>query len=63
MSKYNTEAIYSTNNGGGYSYFFSPDGIGRVWFESLEEAKDQTGLEKVIVLAPANGISGMNYTD
>ena len=26
-------------------WWFSFDGIGRVWYDSLAEAKDQTGLE------------------
>lgn len=32
------------------SFYFSPDGIGRIWFDSLEQAKDETGLDKVIEL-------------
>lgn len=32
------------------SFYFSPDGIGRIWFDSLDEAKDETGLDKVIEL-------------
>lgn len=32
------------------SFYFSPDGIGRIWFDSLEEAQGETGFDKVIEL-------------
>ena len=30
--------------------FFTPDGEGRIWYESLEELLEDTGLEKVVVI-------------
>jgi hypothetical protein len=30
--------------------FFTPDGEGRIWFKSVEEAKEETGLTKVVHL-------------
>lgn len=26
-------------------FFYTPDGIGVIWFDTLEEARDQTGIE------------------
>lgn len=45
-----TDAIYADWSDKEYdevSWFFSPDGIGRIWFDTLEEAKSETGLTKV----------------
>lgn len=30
--------------------FFTPDGEGRLWFDTVNEAKEETGLTKVIYL-------------
>lgn len=32
------------------SVFFTPDGVGRVWFDTVEEAHRETGIPKVIYL-------------
>lgn len=41
---YDTNYIYVGDD----EIFFSPDSIGRIFFDSLEEAKAETGLTKVI---------------
>ena len=30
--------------------YFSPDGIGRIYFEDLKEAKDETGINRIVVV-------------
>jgi hypothetical protein len=47
---YGTNAIYIAAHGDddGEDYFFSPDGIGKVYFDTLEEAKEETGLTKTV---------------
>ena len=51
---YRTDVIYleeyPVGSGHGELYFTSPDGVGRVFFDSLEEAKEQTGLTRVVTL-------------
>lgn len=32
------------------SVFFTPDGVGRVWFDTVAEAQRETGIPKVIYL-------------
>lgn len=32
------------------SVFFTPDGLGRIWFDTVEEARQQTGITKVVHL-------------
>lgn len=32
------------------SVFFTPDGVGRVWFDTVAEALRETGIPKVIYL-------------
>lgn len=38
------DTIYVTPDG---SAFFTPDGEGRIWYDSAEEAKADTGLMRV----------------
>lgn len=38
---------YLKEEGDELSWFFSPDGIGRVFYDTLEEAQADTGIEKV----------------
>ena len=53
---YRTDVIYAVPDmdwltGGvawDYEYFHSPDGIKRIYYNSLEEAKKETGLNEVI---------------
>lgn len=40
----NTDTIYVE----GSLIFFTPDGVGKVFFDSIEEAKDQTGIDRVV---------------
>jgi hypothetical protein len=51
---YRTDVIYreAYAMGGdfGYLHFMSPDGVGRIFFDSVEEAKKQTGLTRVVDL-------------
>lgn len=53
---YRTDVIYCEFNvtpitGHEYwLYFTSPDGVGRIFFDTVEEAKDQTGLKSVVHL-------------
>ena len=53
---YRTDAIYvevdvhSITGETNWLFFHSPDGTGRIYHDTLEEAKDQTGLTKVIHL-------------
>lgn len=42
-----TNTIYVTPDG---SAFFSPDGEGRIWFSSRDEAWDETGISKIVFL-------------
>jgi hypothetical protein len=42
--------IYVTPN---REVFASPDGEGRVWFDTVNEAKGETGLTKVVYLLEA----------
>jgi hypothetical protein len=45
--------IYVTpgaENGEPESVFFTPDGLGRIWFDTVEEAHRETGIAKVIHL-------------
>lgn len=46
----NPNAIYMDSRESETYFYFSPDGIGRVFFTSLQEAKDETGLKKVLHL-------------
>lgn len=32
------------------SVFFTPDGVGRVWFDTVAEAQRETGIPKAIYL-------------
>jgi hypothetical protein len=42
------DTIYRTPDG---QYFFTPDGDGRIWFEDLKEAREETGIvSRVVVL-------------
>lgn len=48
-----TETIYTTpgfERGKPESVFFTPDGDGRIWYDSVEEAKADSGLTKVVHL-------------
>lgn len=48
-----TDVIYVTpgaEQGAEGLVFFSPDGKGRVWYDTVNEAKEETGLTKVIYL-------------
>lgn len=42
-----TDRIYVTPS---ELVYFTPDGVGRVYFETVNEAKDETGLDKVVFL-------------
>jgi len=45
-----TETIYQvTNYRGQSSYCFTPDGEGCVWYDSLAEVREDTGLEGTVV--------------
>lgn len=41
------DTIYVTP---GQAVFVSPDGEGRVWYDTVNEAKSETGLTKVVYL-------------
>lgn len=41
------DVIYSCPNG---SAFFTPDGEGRIWFDSTTEACDETGIDTIHIL-------------
>lgn len=43
-----TDIIYIQPDG---MVFFSPDGEGRVWYDSVEEAKEATGITRTLRLA------------
>lgn len=44
-----TDVVYHvTHSNGEESFFFTPDGIGHVFFESLDEALEETGLENIV---------------
>lgn len=48
------EVIYVTprgREGEPSGVFVSPDGEGRTWYDTVEEAKDDTGITKVVNLA------------
>jgi hypothetical protein len=48
-----TDTIYVTPGlakGEEESVFFTPDGEGRSYFNTVEEAKDETGITKVVTL-------------
>jgi hypothetical protein len=32
------------------SVFFTPDGVGRIWFDTVDAAKNETGITKVVHL-------------
>jgi len=42
----NTDTIYVE----GDLIFFTPDGVGKIFFDSIEEAKSQTGIERVVLI-------------
>jgi hypothetical protein len=47
------DVIYTTpgyEQGDEESVFFTPDGEGRIWFNTVDEAKKQTGITKVVHL-------------
>jgi hypothetical protein len=54
--KYRTDVIYAVPDmdwligraAWDYEYFHSPDGVERVYYSSLEEAKEKTNLQEVI---------------
>lgn len=41
------DTIYRTPRG---LYFFTPDGEGRIWFDSLKEAREDTGIDSRVVV-------------
>lgn len=48
-----TDVIYVTPGaaeGQPESVFFTPDGEGRCWYDTVNEAKEDTGITKVIYL-------------
>lgn len=51
---YRTDVIYAEGYSVGsatqWLYFTSPDGVGRIFFDTVEEANKQTGLTSVIHL-------------
>jgi hypothetical protein len=47
---WSTDRIYAEPEGDGWLYFTSPDGVGRIFFDTVEEAKEQTGLTSVVHL-------------
>ena len=52
---YRTDVIYCEQDvqPAGYTtwlYFTSPDGVGRIFFDSLAKAKEETGLQSVVHL-------------
>ena len=47
---YRTNVIYAELDEGQWLYFHSPDGVGRIYHDTLEEAKEQTGLVSVVHL-------------
>lgn len=45
------DRIYAyADDDGTFHYFFSPDGRGRVEFDSLEKAREETGIRSVAYL-------------
>jgi hypothetical protein len=47
------DTIYVTpgaENGEPESVFFTPDGVGRIWFDTVDEAKNETGITKIVYL-------------
>lgn len=47
---YETGVIYHDMRGAPKrqeSFYFSPDGVGRIWFESLDHATDEVGFPVV----------------
>lgn len=47
------DTIYVTPGRPGLRVFVSPDGEGRVWYDTVNEAEAETGLEKVVYLQEA----------
>lgn len=47
---YRTDVIYCEQDGRVWLYFHSPDGVGRIYHDTLAEAKEQTGLVSVMHL-------------
>lgn len=47
---YRTDVIYHwvSPDGDDEMYFYSPDGEGRVFFDSLKEAKENSGITSII---------------
>lgn len=44
-----TDTIYKETKSG--QYFYTPDCIGCIWYETLEEAREDTGItDRVIVI-------------
>jgi len=50
---WDTDRIYTYEENGQWFYFFSPDGVGRIWYDTLAETKEQSGLTSVVhLMAP-----------
>lgn len=47
---WDTDYIYAFNDGQQWFYFTSPDGIGKVFHQSAQSAKQTTGLTSVVHL-------------
>lgn len=57
--EYSTEVIYKVP--GESVYFVSPDSIGRYFYDTLEEAREESGLDKVRTATAAQCQDG--YSD
>jgi len=44
---YRTDVIYLDQSGDPWLYFISPDGTGRIFFDTWKEAHEQTGLVNI----------------
>lgn len=45
MGDYRTDVIYVTPDG---DVFWSPDGVGRYFYESITDAREDTGIRSVV---------------
>jgi hypothetical protein len=47
---WSTQRIYAYFEDGGWKYFHSPDGVGKIFHTNEHEAKEQTGIQSVVHL-------------